>query len=74
MEGEIGTGTTYGSNVKFARLFYWENQNEERSQETKTYAKLQLSTERYMKREVCEMWNALKWFRICRRSRLFCKR
>jgi len=36
MEGEIGTGTTYGSNVRFVRIFFWETQNEEMNQETKT--------------------------------------
>jgi len=25
MEGETGTGTTYGRNVKFIRIFFWES-------------------------------------------------
>jgi hypothetical protein len=40
MEGEIGTRTTYGRNVKFIRTLFWEKQNEEMNQETKAYAKL----------------------------------
>jgi hypothetical protein len=49
MEGEIGTGTAYGSDVHFIRKFFWEKQNEEMNQETKIYAKLQLSNKRYTK-------------------------
>ena len=49
MEGERGAGTTYGSSVQFLRSFFWEKQNEEMSQETKTWAKLKHSIKRYMK-------------------------
>ena len=47
MEGEIGKGTAYGSNVQFIRTMSWEKQNEEMNQGTNVYAKLQLSIKRY---------------------------
>jgi hypothetical protein len=49
MEGEIGTRTTYDSNVHFIRPFSGGGKNEEMNQEAKTYAKLQLSNKRYTK-------------------------
>ena len=72
MEGEIGRGTAYGSNVQFIRTLFWEKQNEEMIQGTKIYDKLELIIKRYTK--VCEVLTGLKWFRICRGSSLFCKR
>jgi hypothetical protein len=36
MKGEIGTRTTYGSDVQFIRNFFLEKQNEEMNQEAKS--------------------------------------
>jgi len=34
MEGAIWKGTTYGRNVRFIRIFFWEKLNKEMIQET----------------------------------------
>jgi len=73
MEGAIWKGTTYGRNVRFIRIFFWEKLNKEMIQETNFKP---ICNTLIIDTWKSSVWNVdwLKVVQICRRSRLFCTR